>query len=104
MTNNLEPSVGDQLRYAQFIKGIERLSHDELKEVVTELARWPWCCSLPLFGGPPMRPLKILEVWMQRPDGLNERQILAAQALASGCSWRDAHVEPSARGDDSCMA
>ena len=27
---------------------------------------------------------------MQRPDGLNERQILAAQALASGCSWRDA--------------
>ena len=37
-----------------------------------------------------MRPLKILEVWMQRPDGLNERQILAAQALASGCSWRDA--------------
>ena len=39
MTNNLEPSVGDQLRYAQFIKGIERLNHDELKEVVTELAR-----------------------------------------------------------------
>ena len=39
MTNNLEPSVGDQLRYAQFIKGIERLNHDELKDVVTELAR-----------------------------------------------------------------
>ena len=36
MTNNLEPSVGDQLRYAQFIKGIERLNHDELKDVVTE--------------------------------------------------------------------
>ena len=41
-----------------------------------------------------MRPLKILEVWMQRPDGLNERQILAAQALASGCSWRMLHVGP----------
>ncbi len=27
---------------------------------------------------------------MDRPDGLNERQILAAQALASGCSWKDA--------------
>jgi transposase len=27
---------------------------------------------------------------MERPDGLSERQILAAQALASGCSWRDA--------------
>ena len=39
MTNNLEPSVGDQLRYAQFIKGIEKLNHDELKDVVTELAR-----------------------------------------------------------------
>ncbi len=39
MTNNLEPSVGDQLRYAQFIKGIEKLNHDELKELVTELAR-----------------------------------------------------------------
>ena len=27
---------------------------------------------------------------MDRPDGLDERQILAAQALANGCSWRDA--------------
>ncbi|OUV76398.1 MAG: hypothetical protein CBC91_06370 [Rickettsiales bacterium TMED131] len=26
---------------------------------------------------------------MDRPEDLNERQILAAQALASGCSWRD---------------
>jgi hypothetical protein len=39
MKNNLEPSVGDQLRYAQFIKGIEKLNHDELKGIVTELAR-----------------------------------------------------------------
>ena len=26
----------------------------------------------------------------KKPDGLDERQILAAQALANGCSWRDA--------------
>ena len=27
---------------------------------------------------------------MDRPDTLDERQVLAAQALAAGCSWRDA--------------
>ena len=27
---------------------------------------------------------------MDRPDTLDERQVLAAQALAAGCTWRDA--------------
>ena len=58
MTNNLEPSVGDQPLCT--IKGAERLSHDELKEVVTELARLALVLRPAAIRGPPMRPLKIL--------------------------------------------
>lgn len=39
MMNKIEPSVNDQLRYASFVKGIEKLDHDSLKEVTKELAR-----------------------------------------------------------------
>ena len=35
----IEPSVNDQIRYAQFVKGLDRLNPDELKEVAVELAR-----------------------------------------------------------------
>jgi|GEM_PF-2417835 len=35
----IEPSVNDQLRYAQMMKGIDKLDRDELLEVTKELAR-----------------------------------------------------------------
>ena len=35
----IEPSVNDQLRYAQMMKGIDKLERDELLEVTKELAR-----------------------------------------------------------------
>ena len=35
----IEPSLNDQLRYTQFVRGIEKLDHKELKEVTLQLAK-----------------------------------------------------------------
>tara|TARA_B100001778_G_scaffold332032_1_gene337511 strand:+ start:791 stop:1000 length:210 start_codon:yes stop_codon:yes gene_type:complete len=35
----IEPSVNDQLKFAKFVKEIDRLDPDSLKEVTVELAR-----------------------------------------------------------------
>ena len=35
----IEPSLNDQLRYTQFVRGIENLDHKELKEVTLQLAK-----------------------------------------------------------------
>tara|TARA_B100001059_G_scaffold235537_1_gene281519 strand:+ start:668 stop:868 length:201 start_codon:yes stop_codon:yes gene_type:complete len=35
----IEPSLNDQLRYTQFVRGIEKLDQAELKEVTLELAK-----------------------------------------------------------------
>ena len=35
----IEPSVNDQLKFAQFVKGLEQLNRDELHKVSIELAR-----------------------------------------------------------------
>ena len=35
----IEPSVNDQLKFAKFVKEIERLDRDRLHEVTIELAR-----------------------------------------------------------------
>ena len=35
----IEPSLNDQLRYTQFVRGIEKLDLKELKEVTLQLAK-----------------------------------------------------------------
>ena len=35
----IEPSVNDQLKFAQFVKGLDQLNRDELHKVSIELAR-----------------------------------------------------------------
>ena len=35
----IEPSVNDQLKFAQFVKGLDKLDRDELHTVSIELAR-----------------------------------------------------------------
>lgn len=35
----IEPSVNDQLKFAKFVKEIDKLDPDSLKEVTVELAR-----------------------------------------------------------------
>ena len=39
MMRKIEPSVNDQLKFAKFVKEIERLDRDGLHEVTVELAR-----------------------------------------------------------------
>lgn len=38
--NTIEPSVNDQLRFANLVKGLENLDRKQLIELATELARF----------------------------------------------------------------